>query len=316
MSAYRLHRLRNLLHSAVLIAGMAVIAGACAWILWGWHGVLWALIGLVLAMMFSPSIPPGFVLSLYNAQPLRRQDFPEGHDLIMELCRRAGLETVPALFYIPSPMVNAFTVGRGRSTAIAVTDGMLRSLGPREFAGVIAHELSHVAHKDLWIMNLADAMSRAATMLSYLGIFLLLLNVPLLIAGDVTVPWLLVALLVLAPTLMNLCQLALSRAREYDADVEAARLTGDPLGLASALAKLERYQGRVWESLVFPGRGVPDPSLLRTHPPTEERVRRLLELREARQPFGSELPAAWHLIPGGVPPVQSRPRWRGLGHWF
>lgn len=316
MSAYRRHRLRNLLHSAVLIAGMAVIAGACAWIIWGWDGVLWALLGMVLAMLFSPQIPPGFVLSLYNAREIGPADFPEGHALLQELCRRAGIAQPPALFYIPSPMVNAFSVGRGPATAIAITDGMLRSLHPREFAGVLAHELSHVAHADLWIMNLADTMSRAAAMLSYLGMILLILNVPLLLAGGVAVPWGLVALLVLAPTLMNLCQLALSRAREYDADVEAARLTGDPEGLASALAKLERYEARAWESLVFPGRGVPEPSLLRTHPPTEERIRRLLELREPAQPLGRTLPAAWHLVPHGLMPVRPSPRWRGWGHWF
>ena len=121
--------------------------------------------------------------------------------------------------------------------------------------------------------------------------------------------------LYLAPTVSNLLQLALSRAREYDADLDAAQLTGDPAGLASALDKLERYQGRFWEDLLLPGRRIPDPSLLRSHPPTEERVRRLLALRPA-----APLPEAVRTLRLAMPPhfqvVRRRPRlhWTGLWH--
>ena len=316
MERYRLHKLRNLAHSAVLIAGMAGIAGTCAWILWGWNGVLWALAGLVAGLAFAPTVPPQFVLSLYGARRLGAADFPEGHAVLAELCRRAGIGEPPALYYVPSPTLNAFTVGRPPATAVAITDGMLRTLGPREFAGVLAHEISHIAGNDLWIMNLADAMSRASTLLSYFGIFLLILNLPLVMAGALPVPWLLVLLLIAAPTLMNLCQLALSRAREYDADLEAARLTGDPEGLASALAKLERRDGRLWESVLVPGGRVPDPSLLRTHPPTEERIRRLLELRPRKPQPPLSMPTATSLAPRHIPIVQRGPRWRGWGLWY
>ncbi|WP_227272060.1 M48 family metalloprotease [Roseobacter weihaiensis] len=91
-------------------------------------------------------------------------------------------------------------------------------------------------------------------------------------------PWIVPILLVVSPTIMALLRLALSRTREYDADRGGAELTGDPAGLASALLKLERRTGRFWEEMILPGRRIPDPSLLRTHPPTEERVRRLQEL--------------------------------------
>ena len=89
-------------------------------------------------------------------------------------------------------------------------------------------------------------------------------------------PWLLVLTLALAPTFVSLLQLALSRAREFDADIDAAGLTGDPVGLASALDKLQRRQGSLWETILMPGGRIPDPSLLRTHPKTEERIVRLL----------------------------------------
>ena len=167
-------------------------------------------------------------------------------------------------------------------------------------------------------MNLADTMSRITTLFSYVGMFLLLVNLPLIAAGAVVVPWPLVLMLLFAPTLMSLLQLALSRSRELDADLDAARLAGDPEGLASALVKLERYQGRFWESVLLPGRHVPEPSLLRTHPPTEERVRRLLELRE-REPTLVALarPAEQRLaMPLGLGQVDTRPRWHWSGLWY
>lgn len=309
------HRLRNILHSVVLVLGMALIAAACAWALWGWEGVLWAVGAVVLAMGLSPSIPPGLVLSLYRARPMSRAEFPEGYALSDELARRAGLPAPPRLHYVPSAVANAFAVGNRQDAALAVSDGMLRTLTARELAGVLAHEISHVANNDLWIMNLADAMSRATALLSNVGIVLLALNLPLVLMGAVAVPWSLILVLVLSPTAMSLLQLALSRAREYEADLGAAGLTGDPAGLASALLRLERQQGRIWESILMPGRNVPDPSLLRTHPPTAERVRRLMDLaeHEPRPDEGRRRPV---VLPGDYRVVGSAPRWRWPGLWY
>ncbi|GHD53857.1 peptidase M48 [Thalassobaculum fulvum] len=309
------HRLRNILHSVVLVLGMALIAAACAWALWGWEGVLWAVGAVVLAMGLSPSIPPGLVLSLYRARPMSRAEFPEGYALSDELARRAGLPVPPRLHYVPSAVANAFAVGNRQDAALAVSDGMLRTLTARELAGVLAHEISHVANNDLWIMNLADAMSRATALLSNVGIVLLALNLPLVLMGAVAVPWSLILVLVLSPTAMSLLQLALSRAREYEADLGAAGLTGDPAGLASALLRLERQQGRIWESILMPGRNVPDPSLLRTHPPTAERVRRLMDLaeHEPRPDEGRRRPV---VLPGDYRVVGSAPRWRWPGLWY
>ena len=126
------------------------------------------------------------------------------------------------------------------------------------------------------------------------------------------------ALLYLAPTASSLIQLGLSRTREYDADLEGASLTGDPEALASALEKLERYQGHFWEDmrLPVPGRRIPQPSLLRSHPRTEDRVARLRALSE--RPMLPHLAVAEEPMVSlvGLGPVAMRPRYRWTGVWF
>ncbi|MFC4350447.1 zinc metalloprotease HtpX [Fodinicurvata halophila] len=317
MQTLRRHKRHNLLHSVVLITGMALIAAACAWTLWGLEGVIWALVGLTLGLVVSPSLSPELVLRLYRARALPRQQIPELHEALHRLAERAGLPSVPGLYYVPSSMSNAFSVGQPGDSALALTDGMLRSLTPREILAVLAHEISHIANNDLWIMNLADSISRLTALLSYLGLFLLALNLPLALSEAATVPWLLIGLLVLAPTLLTLMQLALSRTREYDADLDAAWLTGDPDAMASALVKLERSQGSLWSSFLQPGRGIPVPSLLRSHPPTQERIRRLMDLREAHsgQPGGRPAPPQT-VLPQHLPRISRAPRWRWPGLWY
>ncbi|RMF55686.1 MAG: peptidase M48, partial [Calditrichaeota bacterium] len=173
----------------------------------------------------------------------------------------------------------------------------------------------HIAHNDLHVMALADMISRTTHMLSLMGQFLLLFNFPLILLGEVTVPWLFIILLIFAPTVSALLQLALSRTREYDADLEAVNLTGDPEGLASALAKMEQLQVSFWERIFLPGRRIPEPSLLRTHPRTEERIRRIMELEKKDIPIQSlidlsPLPDFRHSS------HSEHPRWRITGLWY
>ncbi len=155
----------------------------------------------------------------------------------------------------------------------------MRQLELDELIGVLAHEVSHIRSNDLWVMGLADLFSRATSLLSLMGQFLLLLNLPLIVFTHMSISWFAIALLIFAPHLSALAQLALSRTREFDADLNAARLTADPQGLASALAKIERVQGGWLERVFLPGRRVPEPSLLRTHPETEARITRLMTLK-------------------------------------
>ncbi len=314
------HRLRNLVQSALLLAGMTAITAVCVSAFFGAAGVVWAVIGVAAALLLGPQLPKDYLLSLYGARPLSRRALPEVHRIVEALARSADLPAVPRLYYLPSPVPNAFAVGTPESSAIAVSDGLLRILTLREFAGVMAHEISHVANRDLWIMGLADVMARVTALMSLVGQFILIVNLPLLLVGAVTIPWIVPLLLIFAPTIMSLLQLALSRAREFDADLGAARLTGDPMGLAAALEKLERRQGRFWEEIVLPGRRIPDPSLLRTHPPTEQRVARLRELAgEAGGPEAGpeEGPSAAPIaLPGSFVRVSRPPRLRWHGLWY
>jgi heat shock protein HtpX len=171
-------------------------------------------------------------MRLYRARPVSAQEAPALWNAVQALTERAGLPRWPELYYLPSQVMNAFAVGTPVNSAIGLTDGLLRHLDLREIVGVLAHEISHVHNNDLRVMGLADLFSRGTSILSLLGQILLLLNLPLILFTQVTVNWWAIALLVFAPNLSALAQLALSRTREFDADLNAARLTGDPEGLA------------------------------------------------------------------------------------
>jgi heat shock protein HtpX len=311
----RRHKLRNLLQSAVLLGGMVGLLALCGWVLFGPDGLLGMALGSALALAFSPKISPGLVLRLYRARELAPQELPEVFTALDRLVGRAGLRHRPKLYYIPSRMLNAFAVGERDDAVIALTDGMLRTLTLRELAGVLAHELSHIRNNDLWLMGLADLVGRLTRLMTMAGLFLLFLAVPLWVGGAANFPWLVIPLLVFAPQLTTLLQLALSRAREYEADLDAAGLTGDPAGLAAALAKLERFQRGMWEQILMPGYRLPEPSLLRSHPPTEQRIARLRALQAAAPApapaFEDAMP--W---PGARAAAAPRPRGHMLGYWY
>ena len=277
----RHHRLSNRLHSALLLLGMAVLFAACGWAVAGVEGILWGMILGGVSLGFGARIPPHLMLRLSGAVPLSRHEAPDVYRVFDGLVARAGLEKPPALFKLSSRHPVAFSVGHREDAGITLSTSLLRALSLREITGVLAHELSHVRHNDMWIMGLASVVNRLTRTMSFLGVLLLVLNLPLIMTGTPQVPWLLVMLLIFAPTIASLLQLALSRTREFDADLDAAALTGDPMGLASALETLERSEGRAWENLVPRPPRQPEPSLLRTHPKTGERIRRLRALSEA-----------------------------------
>ncbi|RIA47544.1 zinc metalloprotease HtpX [Dichotomicrobium thermohalophilum] len=271
-------KLRNLLHSIVLVGGIAALTALCAYLLFGGAGVVWTFVSVAIVLLLGPRVAPEAIMRMYNAQRVPPGQGGALMRVINALARRAGLEVQPKVYIIPSNMMNAFATGRRDDASIGVTTGLLNRLSTRELAGVLAHEISHVRNGDLYIMGIADILSRLTLFMSYLAVFLVAVNLPLVMMGEKTVPWSAVLLLYFAPTISAVLQLALSRAREYDADLEGARLSGDPDALASALIKLERYQGQFWENIFMPGRKNPAPSLLRSHPKTEDRVERLRDL--------------------------------------
>lgn len=292
------------------MGGMVVILAVLAWLLAGTAGLLLVVVIGTIGLALRPDIPPQWILSMYGARPLPPAVAPELHHYLRALAERAGLPAIPSLYYVASPMASAFAVGRREDAAVALTDGLLRRLRSRELVGVLAHEISHVRANDLWIMNLSDTMGRLTHALAYFGLILLVLTLPLTADGTFSPFWFAIILTAI-PMFVTLLQFALSRSREYDADLEAAALTGDPEGLASALEQLERVEGRIWERLMVPRRRAPDPLLLRTHPPTAQRAQRLRELipHDDRQRLGSHR----RVPPSGYPDVRSPVRLRFPG---
>ncbi len=311
------HSLLNRLQSLLLLGVMGGFLALLGWLLWGPSGILWLLMPALILVLFNPFASPELLMRLYRARRLTPEQAPALYEALAELSRRAGLPNVPTLYYLPSRMVNAFATGTQGKAAIAVTDGLLRTLDTRETIAVLAHELSHIRNNDMWVMGLADLFSRLTSTLSLFGQLLLLFNLPLLMFSDFRINWFAILILIFAPTLSALAQLGLSRTREYHADLNAVQLTGDPEGLIRALAKIEHKQGSFLERIILPGRQIPDPSLLRTHPPTAERIRRIREL-QSRDGIHPPLPDEHATLtpPAYLDrPVVRPPRWHISGLW-
>lgn len=305
---------RNTLHALTLFAAMIAVLAIVGMLIFGVTGLVVMALAGGAALIFAPRVSPRLTLKLYNARPLSPAEAPGLFQIVNELARRAGLTRVPEIFYIRSSAMNAFSLGSSKDAGVALTDGLLRAMNIRELTGILAHELSHVRGNDMRVMGLADIISRMTSFLSLTGQILLLINLPLLLTGQLTISWWLILLLIFSPNAVALLQLGLSRSREFNADLDAARLTGDPRGLASALSKLERAERSLLSRLLMPGRKVPVPSVLRTHPDTQERIRRLLELegRASAHPPEERLRMPGDLdSPPGRPP---RRRWTGL--WY
>jgi heat shock protein HtpX len=312
----RAHKLRNASHALLLVGGLTIVTAFSAWLLWSWPGMIITLVSILGLFLFAPRVPPEMVMRMYGARQVDPHRGDPITEIVAKLSHRAELAAVPDVYIIPSTTLNAFATGRPDKAAIGITEGLLRRLDANELAGVLAHEISHVRNNDLAVMGLADVMTRFTQLLSYLALFLAFFNLPAILAGQGDILLLALVLLYLAPSIGSLLQLGLSRTREYDADLEGAYLTGNPHGLVSALQKLERYQGRFWEDLAFPvpGRRIPQPSLLRSHPTTRERVERLqaLEGRPTLPPI--EVAPEPVTALSGAAAMQPRTRWPGV--WY
>lgn len=270
---------------AVLTAMLVVIGGA----LGGEQGMLVAFV-LALAMnFFSYWFSDRIVLAMYGARPLDEAQAPALHAMVRRLATRAGIP-MPRVYLIPAETPNAFATGRNpRHAAVAVTEGILRLLDQEELEGVLAHELAHVANRDVLISTIAATLAGAITYLAHMAQWAAFFGAHRREDDDGgTHPLAMVVMAVLAPLAALLIQLAVSRAREFQADGTGARLAGTPRGLAQALEKLHRAQqvlpmeanpATAHLFIVNPLSGQTFATLFSTHPPIEERIRRLRAMR-------------------------------------
>ncbi|WP_433250360.1 zinc metalloprotease HtpX [Streptosporangium sp. CA-135522] len=272
----------NGLRTAVLLGALsAVIIAVGAWLGGGAGVQIAVLVALVtngVAYFFSDRI----ALSAMRARPVSEVEQPTLYRIVRELSTEAR-QPMPRLYVSPTMQPNAFATGRNpRNAAVCVTYGITQILNEHELRGVIGHELSHVYNRDILVSSVAGALATMITYLGYVGLFF---------GGgdDDEGPGFLGALLmmVLGPVAAGMIQMAISRSREYQADESGARLTGDPLSLASALRKIEMgarqlplpENGRIASAshlmIANPFRGAGLGRMFSTHPSTAERIARL-----------------------------------------
>lgn len=238
-----------------------------------------AIVGPVMSVILGSfsKVSAFMMLRENNCRPLDENEWPWAYESLRDLCFKAKLTTVPSLYLIASRRPNAMALQDGEQYFLALSEGILQALDRREITAVLAHELAHMAHGDPFFLKILNSLYSFIAVLSSLINFSFLIFFPLYLTGVFRVGLLTVLSVFLAPTLMRLLILAVMRGREYWADMEAARMTGDPRALASALMKLQQFEnGPIMFFFPYrPGRG---PSLLDSHPLPKERVKRLLEL--------------------------------------
>jgi heat shock protein HtpX len=272
------------LRTAILMAALGGLLVAIGYAIGGVGGATGFLaIALLLNFIFF-WFSDKIALRSAGAKPISESEAPQLYQMVRELTTRADLP-MPSLYVIPSDQPNAFATGRNPNhAAVAVTSGITKLLSEDELRGVISHELGHVRNRDILTTSIASAMGSAITWIAYMLLWF---------GGDDDSPVGLVAnlaLFLLAPISASLIQLAISRQREYSADATGAQICGNPESLASALLRLEEgakampmQVNQATEPLYivkpFSGGGVA--RLFSTHPPIEERVRRLRQMRPA-----------------------------------
>jgi heat shock protein HtpX len=270
--------------SVLLLLGIFAVFSIISFSLFGWVGAL-AVLGIGLAVQgFAQQRGAGLILRFHRAREVDPQEAPILHRIAAELAARASMP-IPQLMVYPSEMPNAFAIGTGKTHGVvAVSSGLLSLLDRREVTGVLAHEFAHLKNRDSSLSALAGLVVQATTSVSHLFGFAVLL---LLLSGawgtaGVSL-WSEIVLFALAPTGTALLLAAFMRTRERLADEDAAKLTGDPRGLASALYKLQEFSKSLERYLrrfrfihtVEQDRGA---ALLRSHPSTRERVEALVNM--------------------------------------
>ena len=293
----------NYFKTAILLAGLTGLFMGVGYLIGGAGGAVVALVIAAATNLFAYWNSDRMVLSMYGAHEVDRGAAPELVDLVAELAGRAGLP-MPRVFLMDDPQPNAFATGRNpQNAAVAVTTGLIQSLSREELAGVIAHELAHIRNHDTLLMTITATIAGAVSMLAQFGMFFggnRDNNGPGMIGS--------IAMMILAPFGAMLVQMAISRTREYAADNLGARIVGQPMWLASALAKIdnaahqipnmeaERNPATAHMFIINPLSGHGVDNLCTTHPSTANRI-------AALQQLAAELGAG-----GAAPSAAANPR--------
>ena len=272
----------NTLKTALLLTSLTLFLLFIGQHFGGRNGMLLAFVIAVGMNFFSYFYSDKLALSMYRAQPVTREQLPRVYSVVEQMTQRIGLP-MPKIYVIPNDSPNAFATGRNpQHASVAVTQGILNLLNDDELAGVLAHELGHVRNRDILTSSIAATLAGAITILARFGMFFGGGDRDRDRGGGVGALF----MLILAPIAATLIQLAVSRAREYEADATGAQMTGNPYALASALQKLDAYSRRLPMGaspstahlfIVAPLiSGASFANLFSTHPPIAKRVERLI----------------------------------------
>ncbi len=224
----------NLMKTAMLMAAITALFMAVGQALGGQQGMVLALLVAVGMNFFSYWFSDKLVLKMYNAREVDETSAPGFYRMVRELAQRADLP-MPRVYIIDEEAPNAFATGRNpHHAAVAATTGIMRVLSERELRGVMAHELAHVKHRDILISTISATMAGAISMLANFAMIFGSRDSE----GRPTNPIASIAVMILAPLAASLIQMAISRAREFEADRGGAEISGDPRALASALDKM------------------------------------------------------------------------------
>ena len=289
----------NTMRTAMLLAAMTALFMGVGFLIGGTGGMMIALLIAAGTNLFSYWNADKMVLRMNHAVEVDERAAPEYYAIVRDLARRADLP-MPKVYLIDNPQPNAFATGRNpQNAAVAATTGLLQQLSYEEVAGVMAHELAHVQHRDTLTMTITATLAGAISMLGNFAFFLggnrSNNNNPL---GAIGV---LVAMIV-APLAAMLVQMAISRTREYSADRRGAEICGNPLWLASALQKISGMAQRIQNDdaernpatahmfIINPLSGERMDNLFSTHPNTENRVAALHAMAQEFSPRGSTPP--------------------------
>jgi len=280
----------NLMKTAILMAAITALFMLLGQMWGGQSGMMLALIVALGLNFFSYWFSDKIVLRMYKAREVDDTTAPQFVRMIRELATRAGLP-MPRVYLIDEQAPNAFATGRNPShAAVAATTGIVQLLSERELRGVMAHELAHVRHRDILISTISATMAGAIGMLANFAMFFGGRSSD----GRPANPLAGILVAILAPLAASLIQMAISRAREFEADRGGAEISGDPQALASALQKIhhyaqgiplaaaERHPETAQMMIMNPLSGGGLRGLFSTHPPTEERVERLLSMAVRR----------------------------------